>query len=66
MEFEHLFFSAAAIVLLGLFMTIASVNRTNNDAMEAMIKQGANPIAAHCAVKGITTENRDTCKAALN
>lgn len=65
MDTENLFISAAAVVVLGICFTIGSINSGDNDAMNAMIKQGANPIAARCAVKGITSQNREACKAAI-
>ena len=59
------FIAAAAAVLLGLFLTAFSINRSDNAAMNDMIKQGVDPIAAYCAVKGVTTSNGAVCKASI-
>ena len=49
----------AAITVLILSVMGYNLNATN--AIERMVKQGADPIAAMCAVEGIRPSNQSIC-----
>ncbi|AJJ01333.1 hypothetical protein BZ21_768 [Yersinia pseudotuberculosis] len=65
MEFEHLLFGLIVTVILSVPVSIAVCSINDNATMERMVKGGANPIAAQCAVRGIATNNREICIAVI-
>ncbi|EOE6861921.1 hypothetical protein ACKS2F_000061 [Cronobacter dublinensis] len=65
MDTENLFFCAGVFVLISIFACVAYVNHNDNATIAGMVKSGADPVAAHCAVKGITAANAATCTRAI-
>ena len=65
MDTENLFICACVCVLLSFFGYLAYINHNDNATMARMVKNGADPIAAHCAVKGVKAENDATCRLAI-
>ncbi|KGT86267.1 hypothetical protein NG99_26255 [Erwinia typographi] len=62
MEPEHFIFGTILAVIVTIVSGIAAVNINDNATIERMVKGGANPIAASCAVNTITESNREICK----
>lgn len=52
MDEVKVFFGALAILVIGAFATGIAITKLDNDAIVKMVGDGANPIAARCAVSG--------------
>jgi hypothetical protein len=65
MDTENLFICACVCVLLSFFGCLAYINHNDNATMARMVKDGANPVAAYCAVKGVKAGSDATCRLAI-
>ncbi|MDL0009111.1 hypothetical protein NVR49_21245 [Enterobacter roggenkampii] len=63
METEHLFFGGLFGFALAIVIGMSACSFNNNATLERMVKAGANPVAAYCAVNGMTESNREACTA---
>lgn len=65
MEPEYWISGLIATVILSLPVSLAVCSINDNATMERMVKDGANPIAAQCAVRSIMSRNREACIAVI-
>lgn len=63
MEIENIFFGGLFAFLLAVVIGISACSFNSNATLERMVKAGANPVAAYCAVNGMTESNREACTA---
>ena len=54
-----------SIVIIALFACVTYIRVANGHSMVEMVAKGANPIAVHCALDGITSINTAVCQAAV-
>lgn len=62
METEHIFIGGAVSVIIAITIAVTACNIHGDATIERMVKAGADPIAARCAITGINTDNRSTCE----
>lgn len=65
-ETENLFICCICAFLIVVMTVVGFVNYNDNATMARMVKDGANPVAAYCAVKGVSTTNTGTCARAIS
>ncbi len=65
MEPEYWISGLIATVILSLPVSLAVCSINDNATMERMVKDGANPIAAQCAVRGMMSRNHEACIAVI-
>lgn len=66
MEIEHWFFGSVIALIFSITASVVVCNINDNATMAKMVKDGVNPITAQCAVRGVTTNNREVCIAATS
>jgi hypothetical protein len=63
-RFDVSIIACISLVFIAVIMCVTYDRATTRQAIVEMVAKGANPIAAHCATNGVSTNNQSVCQTA--